>query len=145
MSDGTRNIERTFVMLKPDALERSLAGEILGRFERKGLKLVRLELQRVTKELAAIHYAHLVAKPFYPELEAYITRGPVVVSVWEGVDAIRVVRNLVGATDSILAAPGTIRGDFGVDKTENLVHASDSPESAAVEIRNFFNESSSTL
>ena len=145
MSDGTRNIERTFVMLKPDALERSLAGEILGRYERKGLKLVRLELQRVTKELAAIHYAHLVAKPFYPELEAYITRGPVVASVWEGIDAIRVVRNLVGATDSILAAPGTIRGDFGVDKTENLVHASDSPESAAVEIRNFFNESSSTL
>lgn len=145
MSDGTRNIERTFVMLKPDALERSLAGEILGRFERKGLKLVRLELQRVTKELAAIHYAHLVAKPFYPELEAYITRGPVVASVWEGIDAIRVVRNLVGATDSILAAPGTIRGDFGVDKTENLVHASDSTESAAVEIRNFFNESSSTL
>lgn len=145
MSDGTRNIERTFVMLKPDALERSLAGEILGRFERKGLKLVRLELQRVTKELAAIHYAHLVAKPFYPELEAYITRGPIVASVWEGIDAIRVVRNLVGATDSILAAPGTIRGDFGVDKTENLVHASDSPESAAVEIRNFFNESSSTL
>lgn len=145
MSDGTRNIERTFVMLKPDALERSLAGEILGRFERKGLKLVRLELQRVTKELAAIHYAHLVAKPFYPELEAYITRGPVVASVWEGIDAIRVVRNLVGATDSILAVPGTIRGDFGVDKTENLVHASDSPESAAVEIRNFFNESSSTL
>lgn len=145
MSDGTRNIERTFVMLKPDALERSLAGEILGRFERKGLKLVRLELQRVTKELAAIHYAHLVAKPFYPELEAYITRGPVVASIWEGIDAIRVVRNLVGATDSILAAPGTIRGDFGVDKTENLVHASDSPESAAVEIRNFFNESSSTL
>ena len=145
MSDGTRNIERTFVMLKPDALERSLAGEILGRFERKGLKLVRLELQRVTKELAAIHYAHLVAKPFYPELEAYITRGPVVASVWEGIDAIRVVRNLVGATDSILAAPGTIRGDFGVDKTENLVHASDSSESAAVEIRNFFNESPSTL
>lgn len=145
MSDGTRNIERTFVMLKPDALERSLAGEILGRFERKGLKLVRLELQRVTKELAAIHYTHLVAKPFYPELEAYITRGPIVASVWEGIDAIRVVRNLVGATDSILAAPGTIRGDFGVDKTENLVHASDSPESAAVEIRNFFNESSSTL
>lgn len=139
MSDGTNRIERTFVMLKPDALERSLMGEILGRFERKGLKLVRLELRRVTKELAAIHYAHLVDKPFYPELEAYITRGPVVATVWEGVDAIRVVRNLVGATDSTLAAAGTIRGDFGIDKTENLVHASDSPESAAVEIRNFFN------
>ena len=127
MSDGARHIERTFVMLKPDALERSLMGEILGRFERKGLKLVRLELRRVTKELAATHYAHLVDKPFYPELEAYITRGPVVACVWEGIDAIRVVRNLVGATDSILAAAGTIRGDFGVDKTENLVHASDSP------------------
>ena len=145
MSDGARHIERTFVMLKPDALERSLMGEILGRFERKGLKLVRLELRRVTKELAATHYAHLVDKPFYPELEAYITRGPVVACVWEGIDAIRVVRNLVGATDSILAAAGTIRGDFGVDKTENLDHASDSPESAAVEIRNFFNESPSTL
>ena len=132
MSDGARHIERTFVMLKPDALERSLI-------------LVRLELRCVTKELAATHYAHLVDKPFYPELEAYITRGPVVACVWEGIDAIRVVRNLVGATDSILAAAGTIRGDFGVDKTENLVHASDSPESAAVEIRNFFNESPSTL
>lgn len=139
MSDGTTQSERTFVMLKPDALERSLMGEIVGRFERKGLKLVRLELRRVSKELAAIHYAHLVDKPFYPELEAYITRGPVVASVWEGKDAIRVVRNLVGVTDSTLAAAGTIRGDFGVDKTENLVHASDSPESAAREIQNFFN------
>ncbi len=139
MSDGTAQSERTFVMLKPDALERSLMGEILGRFERKGLKLVRLELRCVSKELAAIHYAHLVDKPFYPELEAYITRGPVVASVWEGKDAIRVVRNLVGVTDSTLAAAGTIRGDFGVDKTENLIHASDSPESATREIQNFFN------
>lgn len=140
MSNPNVETEKTFVMLKPDALERGLAGEIIGRLERKGLRLKKIELRTVSKELAARHYAEHVEKPFYPKLEAYITRGPVLASIWEGFRAVTVVRGLVGATDSTKAAAGTIRGDFGFDATENLVHASDSPESAEREIRNFFGE-----
>lgn len=140
MSTPQLEMEKTFVMLKPDALERRLVGEIVGRLERKGLRLTKIELRTVSKELAARHYAEHVAKPFYPELEAYVTRGPVLATIWEGRQAIAVVRGLLGATDSTKAAAGTIRGDFGFDATENLVHASDSPESAEREIRNFFGE-----
>ena len=138
MSNPNVETETTFVMLKPDALERNLVGEIIGRLERKGLRLKKIELTSVSKELAARHYAEHVEKPFYPELEAYVTRGPVLATIWEGRKAITVVRGLLGATDSTKAAAGTIRGDFGFDATENLVHASDSPESAEREIRNFF-------
>ena len=140
MSSAVDTIQRTFVMLKPDALERRLVGEIISRLERKNLTLVKIERRNVSKELAAVHYAALTDKPFYPKLEAYVTRGPVLASIWEGYDAIAVVRNLLDPTDSRIAAPGTIRCDFGLDKTENLVHASDSPESAAAEIANFFGE-----
>ena len=128
-------------MLKPDAIERGLAGEIVSRLERKGLRPLRLELRTVSKELAKKHYAHLIDKPFFQELEDYITRGPVVAMIWEGRDAINVVRRLVGATDPAVAAAGTIRGDFGLDVTENLIHASDSPESAEREIAVFFGKS----
>ena len=140
MSNPNVETETTFVMLKPDALERNLVGEIIGRLERKGLRLKKIELTSVSKELAARHYAEHLEKAFYPELEAYVTRGPVLATIWEGRKAITVVRGLVGATDSTKAAAGTIRGDFGFDATENLVHASDSPESAEREIRNFFGE-----
>lgn len=140
MSNPNVETETTFVMLKPDALERNLVGEIIGRLERKGLRLKKIELTSVSKELAARHYAEHLQKPFYPELEAYVTRGPVLATIWEGRKAITVVRGLLGATDSTKAAAGTIRGDFGFDATENLVHASDSPESAEREIRNFFGE-----
>ena len=136
-----KTVERetiTFVMLKPDAIERALVGEIIKRLERKGLKLLRAELRNVSVELAARHYAHLLDKPFYGELEAFITRGPALATVWQGRDAINVVRRLVGATDSARAEPGTIRGDYGILYTENLVHASDSPEAAKREIANFF-------
>lgn len=140
MSSVVTEKQRTFVMLKPDAIERGLVGEIVSRLERKGLKPLRLELRFVSKELARKHYAHLVGKSFFQELEDYVTRGPVVATIWEGRDAINVVRRLVGATDPAAAAPGTIRGDFGLGFTENLVHASDSPESAKKEIVNFFGE-----
>ncbi len=137
MSDADA-IQRTFVMLKPDALERGLVGEIISRLERKGLKLVRMETRMISKELAAKHYPHLAQEPFYPKIEAFVTRGPVVASIWEGRDAVRFVRRLVGAIDPAVAEPGTIRGDLAYSYTENLVHASDSPESAAKEIANFF-------
>ncbi|MBQ7813215.1 MAG: nucleoside-diphosphate kinase [Thermoguttaceae bacterium] len=140
MSNPNVETEKTFVMFKPDALERNLAGEIIGRLERKGLRLTKIELRTVSKELAALHYAEHLEKAFYPELEAYVTRGPVLATIWEGRKAITVVRGLLGATDSTKAAVGTIRGDFGFDATENLVHASDSPESAEREIGVFFGE-----
>lgn len=132
--------ELTFVMLKPDALERGLIGEIVGRLERKGLRPKRFLWRAFTKEMAKKHYAHLVGKKFYPELEAYITRGPVLGSVWEGRDAIEVVRILVGNTDPAKAAAGTIRGDLAIDETENLVHASDSPEAVRREVEIFFGD-----
>ena len=140
MSNPNVETETTFVMLKPDALERNLVGEIIGRLERKGLRLKKIELTSVSKELAARHYAEHLEKAFYPELEAYVTRGPVLATIWEGRKAITVVRGLLGATDSTKAAAGTIRGDYGFDATENLVHASDSPESAEREIGVFFGE-----
>ncbi len=131
--------ERTFVMLKPDAIERGLVGTIISRLEQKGLRPIKIVLRDIPRELAAQHYSHLIGKPFYPILESYITRGPVLASIWEGRDAIAVVRRLIGATDPALAEAGTIRGDFGLDPTENLVHASDSPEAAKREIALFFN------
>ena len=134
----SRETERTFVMLKPDAFERGLAGEIIARLERKGLRARRMELRILSRAEVARHYAHLLDKPFYAEIEAYATRGPVLAMIWEGRDATAVVRRLVGETDGANAAPGTIRGDFSCDMSENLVHASDSPDAAAREIKRFF-------
>lgn len=130
--------ERTLVLVKPDAVRRGLAGEVLGRFERKGLSIVALELRQIDGELADRHYAEHLDKDFYPPLREFITSGPLLAAVLEGDEAITVVRALVGATDGRKAAAGTIRGDLSLSNRENLVHASDSSESAAREIVNFF-------
>jgi len=131
-------MERTFVMFKPDCMERGLLGSILSRFERKGLRLVAMKMLRITPDLAKQHYAEHVEKPFYPGLEEFITASPVVATVMEGPEVIRVVRDMLGATSGLKAAPGTIRGDHSASRQMNLVHASDSPESAAREIDLYF-------
>jgi nucleoside-diphosphate kinase len=131
-------MERTFVMFKPDCLERGLLGTILARFEQKGLRLVAMKMLRVTPDLAKQHYAEHVSKPFYPSLEEFITAAPVVATVFEGPEVIRVVREMLGATSGLKAAAGTIRGDYSASRQMNLVHASDSPESAAREIGIYF-------
>jgi nucleoside-diphosphate kinase len=132
-------VERTLVIVKPDGVERGLVGEIILRLERKGLRLVAAELRHLTVEVAAVHYAEHQGKHFYDELVAFITRSPAFVMVVEGPeDAHRVVRTLMGSTDPRDAAPGTIRGDLAVATTENLVHGSDSLESAKREIALFF-------
>ena len=130
--------EQTLVFFKPDAVKRGLVGRILGRFEDKGLTLKQMRLLTLTSEQADYHYHEHVEKGFYPNLKEYVTSGPIVAMVLEGREVISVVRTMLGATDSVKAAPGTIRGDFGLLMTENLVHASDSPESAAREIAHFF-------
>jgi nucleoside-diphosphate kinase len=130
--------ERTLVLVKPDAVRRGLVGEVIGRFERKGLQIVAMDLRSVDGGLADRHYAEHLERDFYPPLREFITSGPLVAMVLEGVQAISVVRTLTGATDGRAAAPGTIRGDFSLSNRENLVHASDSPESAAREIEIFF-------
>ena len=133
-------MEQTFVMIKPEAVARGLVGEILGRFERKGLAIRRLAVYQVSEELAKVHYGHHADKPFFGELIQAITAGPVVIAVLEGPNAVQHVRNLIGATDPLKAQPGTIRGDFAVQNPYNMVHASDSPETAKEEIRRFFGE-----
>lgn len=133
--------ERTLVLLKPDCVQRRLIGRILARLEDKGLFLVAMKLLRMTPEMARRHYAEHVDKYFYPGLEEYITGSPLVAAIVEGPEVIRVVRELFGATSGLKAAPGTIRGDFSSSRQMNLVHASDSPESAAREIAIFFQPS----
>ena len=131
-------MERTLVILKPDALQRRLIGRLIARFEAKGLKLVALKMMRVTPELAARHYAEHQGKPFYAPLMAFITRAPVVVMALEAPGVVAMVRRLVGKTCGAEAEPGTLRGDFGVSNRYNLIHASDSPDSAARELALFF-------
>ena len=130
--------QHTFVMVKPDGYRRGLVGEIVSRFERKGLCLEKIRQLTIDTELARTHYAEHVDKPFFPDLEAFITSGPVVAMQWSGEDAIAVCRDLMGSTDPKKAAPGTIRGDFGLAVTENLVHGSDGEESAQRELGLFF-------
>ena len=130
--------ERTLVLVKPDAVRRGLVGEVLSRFERKGLRIVAMDQRRVDGELADRHYAEHVERDFYPPLRQFVTSGPLVAMVLEGDQAIAVVRALNGATDGRVAAAGTIRGDLSLSNRENLVHASDSPESAEREIAIFF-------
>ncbi|MEW6553555.1 MAG: nucleoside-diphosphate kinase [Actinomycetota bacterium] len=132
--------ERTLVLVKPDGVRRGLAGEVISRFERLGLKIVAMRLLQVDEELASRHYAEHIDKPFYPELVSFITSGEVVAMVLEGETAIAVVRKLMGPTDPADAPPGTIRGDYGLEITENIVHGSDGPESAAREVALFFPE-----
>jgi nucleoside-diphosphate kinase len=131
--------DRTLVILKPDTVERGLVGEILSRFERKNLRLVAVELRTLDADILARHYEEHVGKPFYADLVAFMSRGPVVTAVVEGPeDTWEVVRNLMGTTNPRKAAPGTIRGDLGIELTENLVHGSDSLASAQREIGIFF-------
>jgi nucleoside-diphosphate kinase len=132
--------ERTLVLCKPDAVERGLVGEIVGRIERKRLKVVALELRLLDADTAKRHYAEHDGKPFFPDLVAFITRSPLVAMVIEGPDAWKVMRLMMGTTNPREAAPGTIRGDLAIELTENLVHGSDGPESAAREIALFFPE-----
>ena len=130
--------QRTLVLLKPDTVRRGLVGEVLSRFEAKGLTIVAMEHRAIDGEMADQHYAEHVERDFYPPLRAFVTSGPLVALVLEGDEAVDVVRALNGATDGRKAAPGTIRGDLSLSNRENLVHASDSPESAAREIALWF-------
>jgi nucleoside-diphosphate kinase len=132
-------VDRTLVIVKPDGVERGLAGEVVGRLERKKLRLVAAELRTISKEIAENHYAEHAERPFFNDLVAFITRSPALILVVEGPkDTYAVVRLMVGTTNPAEAAPGTIRGDYGIETTENLVHGSDSHESAAREIALFF-------
>src|SRR5579859_4226344 len=123
-------MQRTLVIFKPDCVQRRLVGQILARYEAKGLRIDALKLIQVSRALAEKHYSEHKAKPFFEGLISFITGGPVVVGVLSGMGAVAVVRNLLGATDGAVAAPGTVRGDFALSKQNNLVHGSDSPESA---------------
>jgi nucleoside-diphosphate kinase len=131
-------IERTLVLLKPDAVRRGLVGQVLARFEAKGLQIVALEQRQITADLADRHYAEHLERDFYPPLREFVTSGPLLAAVLQGDDAIDVVRALNGATDGRNAAPGTIRGDWSLSNRENLVHGSDSAESAQREIALWF-------
>ncbi len=133
-------MERTFVMLKPDAVQRGLVGEIIARFERRGLKIVAMKMVHVTPEFAHKHYEVHVGKPFFEGLIKYITSGPVVAMVLEGTNAIDVARATMGVTNPAKAAPGTVRADFALELGRNLVHGSDGPETAAFEIGLWFTE-----
>lgn len=133
-------MERTFVMIKPDGVQRGLVGRIIQKFEDKGLKTVCLKMQHISKDLASTHYAEHKGKPFYDGLVKYINSGPVVSMVLMGDEAVSVVRTIVGTTNPKVAPPGSIRGDFGMDTSRNIVHASDSKESAEREISLFFRE-----
>jgi nucleoside-diphosphate kinase len=133
-------MERTLILVKPDAFARNLSGEIIARFERKGLRLAALKQMTMTSELAEQHYAEHAEKPFFGELTAFITSGPLVAMVLEGDRAIEAARQVIGATDPLKAAPGSIRGDFAIEVGQNMVHGSDAPESAAREVALFFPE-----
>lgn len=131
-------MERTLVLLKPDCVQRRLMGKVLSRFEEKGLNVIGLKMLQVTPQLAKTHYAEHVNKPFYPGLEKFITASPIVAMVVEGLEVIRVVREMLGATSGLKAAAGTIRGDYSSSRQMNLVHASDGPEAAAKEVALYF-------
>ncbi|HEY3363108.1 MAG TPA: nucleoside-diphosphate kinase [Methanosarcina sp.] len=134
-------MEQTYVMVKPDGVQRGLVGEIISRIEKRGLKLVALRMNVISEATAKEHYSEHAAKPFFPSLVEFITSGPSVSMVVAGKDAIRVMRSINGATNPVDAAPGTIRGDFALDVGRNVVHASDSPEAAAREIAIHFKDS----
>lgn len=132
------SVQRTLVLCKPDAVQRGLVGDVIARFERKGLKLAGLKMVSVDAELAKQHYEEHLQKPFYPELSEFITSSPVIAMAIEGENAVEVVRGLMGTTNPQQAAPGTIRGDFGLNLTKNIVHGSDSVVSAERELSLFF-------
>ena len=134
------DVERTLFLIKPDAVERGLVGEIVARFERRGFRICGMKLMRVTEQQAAEHYVEHVGKPFYPELVEFITSGPVVAMAIEGLGAVATVRSMMGATNPLDSAPGTIRGDYALDLGRNVVHGSDAPASAARELAIFFTD-----
>lgn len=131
-------MERTLIILKPDAVQRGLVGEVTGRLERKGLKLIGAKMMRLDSALLKAHYAHLIDKPFYAGIEDFMMSSPVVVMAWEGFECVNSVRLLVGATNPRIADAGTIRGDLAIGQGRNLIHASDSKENGAKEIERFF-------
>ncbi len=131
-------VEHTFLMVKPDGVRRSIVGEVISRFERKGLKLEKMRMLQIDEELAGRHYAEHTEKPFFPELVEFITSGPVVAMEWSGEGAVAVARTVMGPTNPAEAPPGTIRGDFGIIMTNNIVHGSDSVASAERELGIFF-------
>ncbi|AEV68452.1 nucleoside-diphosphate kinase [Acetivibrio clariflavus] len=131
-------MERTLVILKPDAVRRKLIGEIISRFEKKNLTIDQMKIINIDRELALEHYAHVKGYSFFEDMINYITSGPVVVMIISGENAVTAVRNLVGKTNCLESPPGTIRGDYGFHRFENLIHASDSVESAELEIKRFF-------
>ena len=140
ISEFPMPVQRTLILLKPDCVQRALCGEVLARFERKGLRVVGLKLLRPTEDHAARHYAEHRERPFFPSLVQFITSSPLVALALEGDQAITVARTLIGPTDGRTAPPGTIRGDFGLSKSNNLVHGSDSPEAAERELAIWFPE-----
>jgi nucleoside-diphosphate kinase len=131
-------MSRTLILVKPDAFARNLTGEIVARFERKGLRIAQLELKTLDRALAEEHYAEHQGKPFFEELVSFITSGPLVAMVLEGDEAVRAARQVIGATNPLEAAPGSIRGDFAIEVGQNMVHGSDSDESAEREVGLFF-------
>ncbi|WIK67457.1 nucleoside-diphosphate kinase [Globicatella sanguinis] len=131
--------QQTYIMLKPDCLKRGLMGEVISRIEKKGYRMVQAKLMTLDASIIAEHYAHLIDKPFYPRLEQFMLSGPVFGIVVEGEEVIQGMRAMMGPTNVFEAAPGTIRGDYATDVTYNLIHGSDSPETAKVEINRFFN------
>jgi nucleoside-diphosphate kinase len=131
-------MERTLVIIKPSAVQRQLIGEIISRFERKGLRLSALKMMQLSDEILKEHYAHLAEKPFYNRIKTSMQSTPVVVCCWEGLDCVKVVREMTGVTNGRLADMGTIRGDFSMSIQENIVHSSDSPENAVIELKRFF-------
>jgi nucleoside-diphosphate kinase len=133
-------VERTLILVKPDAFARSLTGEVIARFERKGLRIVALKQMRVERDLAERHYAEHTGKPFFADLVEFITGGPLVAAVFEGYEAVVAARQVIGATNPLEASPGSIRGDYALEVQTNLVHGSDSAESAEREVGLFFPE-----
>lgn len=133
-------MEKSLVIIKPSGVERKLIGPIIGRFQRKGLVISGMKMMQLDEKILREHYAHLVDRPFFPSILKSMMASPVVVICLEGVDAVAVVRSMTGATNSRLAAPGTIRGDFGMSGQENIIHASDSPENGEIEVKRFFRE-----
>lgn len=133
-------MEKTLVILKPSAIQRSLVGDVIKRFEQKGLRLAGIKMMQLTEKIVNEHYAHLADRPFFQRIKDSMMITPVIVTCWEGIDAVSVIRNMTGATNGRNATPGTIRGDFSVSTQENIVHTSDSVENAAVELKRFFND-----
>lgn len=133
-------MEKTLVIIKPGAIQRGFIGEVIKRFENKGLQLCGIKMIQLDEEILKVHYAHLADRPFFKRIKDAMMASPVIVTCWQGLDAIRVVRAMAGVTNGRDAAPGTIRGDYSVSTQENIIHASDSPETARTELARFFNE-----